>query len=524
MALTYKQSVLVRGSIPALREHGETIATLFYSNMLRGHPELKVLFNTANQATGRQPRALTSVILAFAANLHHTSELIPRLERVCNKHCSLGIHPEHYDVVGKYLLQAFAQVLGPAAWTPDLHAAWSRAYSVLARMLSGREAQLYRQFAADTATPHASTAHDPDAAAWTGWRPFTVDKRVDEAAGMVSFYLYPVDGRRLPLFRPGQYVSLRVQVPELDNQPQLRQYALSEAPRPEYYRITVKRDMGRLAAAAAAARGGSSAAAGGAGGKGGARASSIVNSGARGGDVRKFRPGVVSNLLLDEKWPGDAVELSHPAGDFWVDEDALEAGRSLPLVLLSAGIGAAPLMAMFNGSVTAVSPVPSRAGTPSSGGASVRERPISWVHWSAPSSSSSSPSSSSGLASPGGRRGTDGTDGTAPFQEHVRRVARERTQTAAHFFRSRVAEMDDLEAGKEETERELMALRMDLASLAEAPGRPLHLDHGAALYYVCGTEAFMEEAGRFLAERRVDRARVKFEWFTTGDPAEKVVV
>ncbi|CRK37844.1 hypothetical protein BN1708_020384, partial [Verticillium longisporum] len=91
MALTYKQSVLVRGSTPALREHGETITSLFYANMLRAHPELHDMFNTANQANGRQPRALTSVILAFAANLNHTAELIPRLERMCNKHCSLNI-------------------------------------------------------------------------------------------------------------------------------------------------------------------------------------------------------------------------------------------------------------------------------------------------------------------------------------------------------------------------------------------------------------------------------------------------
>lgn len=512
MALSHKQSLLVRGSIPDLRRHGETIAKLFYSNMLRGHPELQVLFNTANQATGRQPRALTSLILAFAANLHHTSELVPRLERVCNKHCSLGIRPEHYDIVGKYLLQAFAQVLGPA-WTPDVHAAWVQAYNVLARMLIGREAQLYRDFAADTATatatPHSSSAASSllsirsgiDApGAWTGWRPFRIDKRVDEADNMVSFYLVPVDGRPLPLFRPGQYVSLRLEVAELGGRPQLRQYALSETPRPDYYRITVRRDMGHLVRD------------GGGGGGVGVR----LNGGAKNDNengMRKYRPGIVSNLLLDDKWPGDTVELSHPAGDFWVDEDALETGRSLPLVLMSAGIGAAPLMSMLNGSLEAEE----EAQRPSGG----RERPISWVHWSAPRLAASSISSSS---SPPKRNGQAATTGTAPFQEHVRRVAGERREMSAHFFQSKVADMDHVEAGQDETEHEVMSLRMDLASLAEAPGRPLHLDHGAALYYICGPEAFMEETGRFLAERGVDRTRVKFEWFTTGDPAEKVIV
>ncbi|KAG7140316.1 Flavohemoprotein like [Verticillium longisporum] len=196
MALTYKQSVLVRGSTPALREHGETITSLFYANMLRAHPELHDMFNTANQANGRQPRALTSVILAFAANLNHTAELIPRLERMCNKHCSLNIRPEHYDIVGKYLLEAFGQILGPT-WTPEVQQAWHKAYSLLAKMLIGREAQLYRDFELG--------------AGWgpTAFRKFRIERKVAETDDIYSFYLVPVDGRRLPAFLPGQCGSTR---------------------------------------------------------------------------------------------------------------------------------------------------------------------------------------------------------------------------------------------------------------------------------------------------------------------------
>lgn len=511
MALTYKQSTLIRGSIPILKERGETITTLYYANLLRGHPELQAIFNPANQSSGRQPRALTAVILAFAANLHHTAELVPRLERVCNKHCSLGIKPEHYDLVGKYLLQAFAQVLGPQ-WTPDLHAAWTRAYTVLAKMLIGREAQLYREFAADTATVDSDVVSVRSTApgAWTGWRAFRIQRKVDETPDAVSLYLYPTDGKKLPLFRPGQYISMRLDVPDprVRSRQQLRQYSLSDAPRPDYYRITLKRDMGRLAIArendvSSLHQNGN----GNMNMNGNGNINMNGNSGlVGGGRLRRFHPGVVSNYIMDELWSGDVVDLSHPTGDFWVDEDALEAGRSLPLVLISAGIGAAPLMSILNASVAAVSPVSSRAGTPSSSGTAMRERPISWVHWS--SSASSAPRKSIGPAC---------------FEEQVQEVAKSRMHMATQFFKSKVADLDDFEADADELDHELMALRMDLASLTEDSSRqPLHLNHGAALYYVCGPESFMEETARFLTERGVGQSRMKFEWFTVGDPAEKV--
>ncbi|KAM0329458.1 hypothetical protein ACHAQA_004767 [Verticillium albo-atrum] len=418
MALTYKQSVLVRGSIPALREHGETITSLFYANMLRAHPELHNMFNTANQANGRQPRALTSVILAFAANLNHTAELIPKLERMCNKHCSLNIKPEHYDIVGKYLLDAFGQILGPT-WTPEVQQAWAKAYSVLAKMLMGREAQLYREF-------DAGGGWGPSA-----FRKFRIERKVAEADDIYSFYLVPADGRRLPEFLPGQYVTLRLDVPAIHHS-QMRQYSLSEAPRPDYYRLTIKRDQGTLVG--------------------------------KGAEALRLHPGAVSNLLIDDKKPGDTVELSHPAGDFHLDT---EASSTLPLVLISAGVGVAPLVSILN-------TVVERQAV----------RPISWVHCSA--------------------------RGDAPFEEHVRRVAASRARFATKFFRSKVADADE----HEKTPGDEYGVRLDLAVMER---EQLHLEHGGAEYYICGSEAFMAETSTYLFAQDVDPKRVRYEWFTTGD-------
>ncbi|KAH6853542.1 globin-like protein [Chaetomium sp. MPI-CAGE-AT-0009] len=417
MALTYQQSKLVKDTIPALREKGEQITTTFYKTMLQDHPELNDYFNSVNQKNGRQPRALTSVILNFASNINHTSELIPRLERMCNKHCSLGIQPGHYGIVGKYLLRAFGEVLGPAM-TPAVLAAWEGAYWLLAKMLMGREAQLYKGFEQ-----------------WPSWREFQVDRVVPEADDIYSFYLVPRDGRKLPRFLPGQYVSLRIRGPE--GHLQARQYSLSEAWREDYYRISVKRDEGAR------------------------YANSVSKS--------YFHPGLVSNALIDHTGPGSTVELSHPAGDFFLD---VANTSTMPLVLISAGVGATPMVAIAN---TVAATQPGRA--------------VSWIH---------------------------GSRGAAPFEAHVARLRRDHGPAfRTAVFRTRPAP-GDVPGGVAGYDH---AGRVDLARLD--PDRDLHLRNSAAEYYICGPEKFMLDVSDYLRARGVGPERLKFELFTTGDLALK---
>lgn len=302
--LTREQSALIRGSVPILRQHGETIAKLFYADMLEAHPEMNDIFNSVNQKNGRQPSALTSVMLAFAANISDTSEVIPRLERVCNKHCSLGVTPDQYDIVGRFLLQAFAKVLG-GEWTPKLHEAWAKAYSILSRMLIGRESQLYKEFGA-----------------WKGWRPLRITQKIAETEDIFSFYLQSADGSPLPRFTPGQYISIRVKVPSIGYL-QSRQYSLSDCPGMGHYRISIKRDRG-------------------------------VQIGG-GLEAFQLKPGLVSNLLLDSYGVGDTIDASHPAGAFIFDN---EVHSTVPIVLISAGSGVTPLMSILN---TVMDRQPSRA-------------------------------------------------------------------------------------------------------------------------------------------------------------------
>ncbi|KAI1396945.1 globin-like protein [Hypoxylon fuscum] len=367
MALNSKETKLVKDTIPALQQHGEHISTVFYKTMLRDHPELHNYFNSVNMHTGKQPKALTQLILAFASNIVNISELVPKLERVAQKHASLSIQPDHYEIVGKYLLRAFSAVLGPAM-TPDVKLAWTKAYWVMAKMLTGREAHIYREFEN-----------------WKSWRKFMIYEKKNETleGNIVSFTLKPVDGKSLPSFMPGQYVTVKLTVPGM-KYAQLRQYSLSDAPRSDHYRITVKRDQGSnwdyanddaMTVSSAATS---------------ASDSSI-------GSTHPGRPGVVSNSLIDEFHEGDCVEMTHPAGSFHLNTNN---DNSMPLVLISAGVCVAPLMSILNTVVN--------KGI---------NRPVSWIQASRHD---------------------------APFQAEVDAIARRHPNIRTKFFKSRLSDSDVL--------------------------------------------------------------------------------
>ncbi|KAK3689058.1 hypothetical protein B0T22DRAFT_427154 [Podospora appendiculata] len=249
--------------------------------------------STTSQTTGRQPRALAGAVLAYATYIDDLPKLTHAIERIAHKHASLQVTPAQYDIVGKYLMLAIGQVLGAAA-TAEIVDAWTAAYGFLASVFIGREADLYKNQAAD---------------GWLGWRKFRIAKKVAESGNITSFYLAPSDGVvPLPTFLPGQYVSLQLAVPSLGYL-QSRQYSLSAAPRQkgETYRISVKRDEG------------------------------VPPLGIK---------GIISNMLHADFNEGDEVELSHPQGEFVLDP-ADKSKEGAPVVLISAGVGATALMSIL---------------------------------------------------------------------------------------------------------------------------------------------------------------------------------
>ncbi|KAF2493408.1 putative flavohemoglobin [Lophium mytilinum] len=294
--LTPSQTAIIKSTAPLLATHGTTITTLFYSTLLTTHPALKSVFSNTHQATGAQPRALAGALLAYATHIDDLGALSPTLALICAKHASLGITPAQYAVVATGLLAALEDVLTPAVFTADVKDAWAAAYWQLADIMIAAEAALYAS------------------ASWQGFRAFKIARKEVESAEITSFYLEPVEGERvLPVYKPGQYVSVQVAVPALgEGVLQARQYSLSDAPGKPYFRISVKRESGYESAAAAPGK-------------------------------EKLHPGWVSNILHAEKGVGDVVGVAHPYGDFF-----LEVQGEGPVVLISGGVGLTSLMAMLN--------------------------------------------------------------------------------------------------------------------------------------------------------------------------------
>ena len=292
MGLTPDQVKTIRSTAPVLQQHGNAITSSFYDTLLNEHPSLNNVFNQANQRNQHQAQALAGALYAYASHIDDLGALTPAVEKICQKHASLYIQPEQYDVVGEYLLRAMGDVLGKAL-TPEILEAWGAAYWQLAHLMIKREEDILAQDEG-----------------WKDWRAFVIAEKIEESKEITSFYLKPVDGEPLPRFLPGQYISVMMDVPSFGYM-QSRQYSLSEAPREDYYRVSIKKEAG-------------------------------LDHGKEGAEAH---PGFISNVMHGDKKVGDTLKVSHPAGEFFLDPDKHTKG---PVVLISAGVGVTPMISILD--------------------------------------------------------------------------------------------------------------------------------------------------------------------------------
>jgi ferredoxin-NADP reductase/MOSC domain-containing protein YiiM/ferredoxin len=141
--------------------------------------------------------------------------------------------------------------------------------------------------------PGLATASPPPA--WPGFRRLTVTKITPESDSVISIRLDDPGAVPLPPALPGQYLTVRVQV-DGNERPSLRNYSLSGPPGTGHYRITVKHEPN----------------------------------------------GSASGYLHTRLREGDQLEIAAPRGTFILTESPS------PVLLISAGIGATPVLAMLH--------------------------------------------------------------------------------------------------------------------------------------------------------------------------------
>jgi ferredoxin-NADP reductase/MOSC domain-containing protein YiiM len=157
------------------------------------------------------------------------------------------------------------------------------------------QAMIDQDSSSKTAAGNPGLANEEQAPAWPGFRQMRIAQIHKESARVSSFLLAPIDGQSLPVFQAGQFVVLRLLVAP-DKPPVLRSYSLSDLPAADHLRISVKNELN----------------------------------------------GIGSSFLCDRAREGDLLDVSAPRGSF-----ALRPNQN-PVVLLSAGVGATPVMAMLH--------------------------------------------------------------------------------------------------------------------------------------------------------------------------------
>ncbi|MFD8393525.1 MOSC domain-containing protein [Streptomyces sp. NPDC059680] len=155
----------------------------------------------------------------------------------------------------------------------------------------------------------AATQQPGEEPGWPGFKTMRVARIVPETPTVSSIYLETTDDTLLPEARPGQYLSIRLAVG--DAAPAVRSYSLSSSPTARTYRISVKHEPH-------------------------GRVSSYIHAALR---------------------PGDLVDIASPRGTFVLEE------TTRPILLVSAGIGATPVLAMLHRLAATRDP-----------------RPVWWIH------------------------------------------------------------------------------------------------------------------------------------------------
>ncbi|MEQ1956723.1 MOSC and FAD-binding oxidoreductase domain-containing protein [Mesorhizobium sp. CN2-181] len=243
--------------------------------------------------------------------------------------------------------------------------------------------------------------------AWSGFRQLKVARRIRESDAVVSLILEPTDESHLQTALPGQFVVLRIGV--LPNAPSvMRSYSLSGKPGDRCYRVSVKQEL----------------------------------------------HGEASTFLDNRVQAGDLLDVSAPRGNFVLTSD------NRPIVLLSAGVGVTPVMAMLHALAARMS-----------------TQDVWWFH--------------------GARNGRE----HHPFAQEASDLLRALSHSHTHIRYSTPDRRDRLGVDFDAVGR------LDILAL-----KSLNVSRDAD-FYICGPSAFMSDISAGLAAWGVASARIHMELF-----------
>lgn len=146
---------MVQASYEKVVPIADVAADLFYTRLFELDPSLRAMFKAD---MSEQKKRLMQMLTVAVRGLGRLDEIVPAVQALGRRHAGYHVKPEHYATVGAALLWTLEQGLG-ADFTPELKAAWTEVYTVLANTM------IAAQRDAQTATLVPQTrAHAPQAA------------------------------------------------------------------------------------------------------------------------------------------------------------------------------------------------------------------------------------------------------------------------------------------------------------------------------------------------------------------------
>ena len=177
-------------------------------------------------------------------------------------------------------------------------------YASLLAFIAGAGVGLFVNERESASEKSSTTTQDSTDNTWKNWRNFKIVKKEPESKEITSFYFQPVDGGEIPDFKPGQYLTIKLEDVPNQSRPVIRTYSLSDrSESKDYYRLSIKRE----------------------------------------GSPKSLEvpPGVASSFMHDCISEGSIVPCKPPQGKFY-----LEVENNTPAVLISNGVGITPMISM----------------------------------------------------------------------------------------------------------------------------------------------------------------------------------
>jgi hemoglobin-like flavoprotein len=131
MIMIPEQITLIQTSFAKVLPIADTAAALFYGRLFELDPSLKPLFKGDMHEQGRK---LMTMIRVVVNGLNRLDQLVPAIQELGRRHAGYGVRADHYATVGAALLWTLGQGLGDQ-FTPEVEAAWTTAYTVLAETM-----------------------------------------------------------------------------------------------------------------------------------------------------------------------------------------------------------------------------------------------------------------------------------------------------------------------------------------------------------------------------------------------------